>query len=224
MNNNTQIKERPILFSTPMVRAILDGRKTMTRRVVKTDAKRIQWNPIIVDGHAGYCDEHGNHYKCPYGAPGDRLYVKETFFAYGRWIKEYNTIENRDKWFFQDMVHLEGKMYQYADSPPKKVEQKRVENVVGWYKRPSLFMPYYASRILLEITDARVERLQEISEEDAISEGVQKAFGPNWVNYTDENYTCGKASVSFLSLWEKINGQKSLSENTFVWVITFKKI
>lgn len=240
--NAIEIKERPILFSAPMSQAILEGRKTQTRRVIKD----VVFSPELIECGVGKrAKYYGNesHFKRvgpidfkPYGQPGDRLYVKETFYAYGRWIKQYSATKNRDEWFFQDMVHLEGKIYQYADNPPEKVEKKRVENVVGWYKRPSLFMPYYASRILLEITDVRVERLQDISEADAISEGVE-----SWVedrmksrpthykiyyqtNPKDPDSYSSTAKVSFETLWQSINGPESWNENPFVWVITFKKI
>ena len=237
-----EIKECPILFSAPMVRAILEGRKTMTRRVAKPQPKMVtgsgkrvyesadfkkSWEDISGTGEgSGYSD-------CPYGKPGNRLVVKETFYAYGRWIKQFSATKNRDEWFFQDMTTLEGKAYKYADSPPENVEQKRVENAVGWHKRPSLFMPYYASRITLEITGARVERLQDISEADAIVEGV-KSFRPVpgdgdpetlFANYMNKGrFSYRKAYFSFMTLWQSINGPESWNENPFVWVIEFKRI
>ena len=240
-----EIKERPILFSAPMVRAILEGQKTMTRRVAKPQPKMVtgsgkrvyesadfkkSWEDISGTGEgSGYSD-------CPYGKPGDRLVVKETSYAYGRWIKQFSATKNRDEWFFQDMTTLEGKAYKYADSPPENVEQKRVENAVGWHKRPSLFMPYYASRITLEITDVRVERLRDISEADAIAEGVE-----SWVedrmksrpthykiyyqtNPKDPDFYSSTAKVSFETLWQSINGPESWEQNPFVWVIEFKRI
>ena len=73
------MKERPILFSAPMVRAILEGRKTQTRRVIKCNHAHVMWNPIVVNGYGGWCDEHGQPTPCPYGKPGDRLWVRETW-------------------------------------------------------------------------------------------------------------------------------------------------
>lgn len=230
--NAIEIKERPILFSAPMSQAILEGRKTQTRRVIKD----VVFSPELIECGVGKrAKYYGNesHFKRvgpidfkPYGQPGDRLYVKETFYAYGRWIKQYSATKNRDEWFFQDMVHLEGKIYQYADNPPEKVEKKRVENVVGWYKRPSLFMPYYASRILLEITDVRVERLQDISEADAKAEGVKRAIlGVNGGIFGQQIGQEPKPyRQSFAVLWQSINGPESWNENPFVWAINFKRI
>lgn len=188
MNNTIEIKERPILFSAPMVRAILEGRKTQTRRVLKQ--KAIDWLPTLSHTFVASKESTG---LCPYGYQGDRLWVRETFC----WPEDYSI-----------------PIYRTDGEEPPSME--------CW--KPSIFMPRAASRILLEITDVRVERLWDISEDDAMAEGVQKAFGPNWVNYADENYTCGKASVSFISLWEKINGAVSVAENPFVWAITFKRI
>jgi hypothetical protein len=191
-----QIKERPILFSGPMVRAILDGRKTQTRREVKN----IHPDAISFHGFDTETNEAGfglaervlSRVKCPYGKPGARLWVRESFFM------DCENIAYR--------ADHDG--YSPKDTP--------------W--KPSIHMPRVASRILFEITDIRMERLWDISESDAFAEGVQKAFGPNWRNYAHENYTCGNAKASFLSLWESINGPKSLGENPWVWAITFKRI
>ena len=199
MGNATIKKERPILFSAPMVLAILEGRKTMTRRIIKDqpkiDEQTGDWLWIDtadmqrVRPISEYIDVKSAH--CKYGKPGDRLWVRETFFVDGPFI-QYRA--------------------DHPDAP----------NETTW--KPSIFMPRAASRILLEITDVRAERLWDISEEDAAAEGVQKAFGPNWVNYVENNYTCESAATSFLSLFASINGRESLSENPLVWVITFKKI
>jgi hypothetical protein len=179
-----QTKERPILFSGEMVRAILDGRKTQTRRVVKPKP-----------------DDSGlwNNDKCPYGKPGDRLWVRETFF-------------------------VDGPRIQY------RADHHGAPKETIW--KPSIFMPRHASRILLEIADVRCERLRDISEADAIAEGVA-SFRPvpgdgdpetlyaNYMNKGRLSYR--KAYFSFMTLWQSINGPESWNANPWVWVITFKR-
>ena len=179
------MKERPILFSGQMVRAILDGRKKQTRRVVK--------NPEYMGCLTGDCPHDTRSEciaeitvfgatKCPYGIEMDRLWVRETFAApWGR----------------------SGVFYRADD---------KKEYDGNW--RPSIFMPRWASRITLEITEVRVERLQDISEEDAESEGTKyPAGGPT---------SCYRMGYSWL--WESINGKGSWDENPWVWCITFKRI
>ena len=152
------MKERPILFSAPMVRAILDGRKTMTRR-------------ILTERHGEYC---------PYGHPGDFLWVRETF---------YNS--------------------RMDNSMPTHYRADNQDEDFQLIWNPSIFMPRWASRILLEITAVRVERLQKISEDDARAEGVSpETVGP------------------FSELWDSINRKpgRTWADNPFVWVIEFKRI
>ena len=175
------MKERPILFSGPMVRAILDGRKTQTRRVVKPQPDWIRPR-VSDDGIAhGYCGSGPTDgIKCPYGTVGDRLWVRES------WAKSGEV----------------GDATEYrADNP----------DPIGAKWRPSIHMPRWASRIDLEITGIRVERLQEISERDAMAEGC-------------EYLTNSVARSNFVKLWISINGQDSWSANPWVWVIEFKRI
>lgn len=204
------MKERPILFSGPMVRAILEGRKTMTRRVVKlrygadvvvTNGK--VWKPARVD-YAGYVD-------CPYGQVGDRLWVREAW----RTVAEANDLAPRD-------LSAAHRFWHEADSPHQ----------LGYGKlRPSIHMPRIASRILLEITGVRVERLHEISEADAQAEGVERVVaGVGWRRYCDPDSEevgvppCGDARRSFRSLWKFINGDESWNANPWVWVVEFKRV
>ena len=177
------MKERPILFSGPMVRAILDGRKTMTRRVVKPQS-------LIISGHPPRSIR-----QCPYGAPGDRLWVRETFAH----LTHNDTGEG------------EGYIYR-ADG---------WDDDVKW--KPSIFMPRWASRITLEITDVRVERLQDITNGDAITEGVWTISPNKGRDYMDGGSTICPCGL-FRSLWEKINGRESWDNNPWVWVIEFRKI
>jgi len=204
------MKERPILFSGPMVRAILEGRKTMTRRVVKlrhgADVVVVNgqvWKPARVD-YAGYVD-------CPYGQPGDRLWVRESW----RTVKEADDIAPRD-------LNAAHRYWYEADAPHQ----------IGFGKcRPSIHMPRCASRILLEITAVRVERLHDITEADAQAEGVERVVvGSGWRRYCDHDSEevgvppCGDARRSFRSLWKHINGAESWNANPWVWVVEFKRV
>jgi hypothetical protein len=181
------VKERPILFSGPMVRAILDGSKTQTRRTFKgTTEHKGPYNPAYMEAHQ---QANGWGSICPYGTPGDRLWVRET------WAHE------RDGTGCPDDT---GVLYRATDPGWD-------DEGTGLRWRPSIFMPRIASRILLEITDVRVQRLQEISDEDARAEGYDRrshAFPREW----------------FALLWERIHGPGSWDANPWVWAITFRRI
>jgi hypothetical protein len=223
------MKYRPILFSGEMVRAILEGRKTQTRRPVK-------------NGHVGRMmmgDQKIWPYKienscnvpmlCPYGQPGDLLWVRETFalesnYGYGSdYLPPFN--DSRPvKWEYNED---EGKFwtqcyYRATDPEPslccEEDDCKQCEeNGEGPHWRPSIHMPRWASRITLEITNVRVERLREISEEDAEAEGSLLG-GTNDQNGDERNYVEG-----FMNIWEEINGPGAWKKNPWVWVIEFKK-
>ena len=200
------MKERPILFSAPMVRAILDGRKTMTRRVVKT--KSVKYD--VINGVP--CPRP---IPCPFGKPGDRLWVREEHYAFGYWKKNGQTKTGQQKWSF---VRFPSEPYRYNDNQPEDYLKSRDrENPVypRWYKRLARFMPRTASRITLEITGEGVERLQDITEEDALLEGII----PHPTIYFPGQYR-----LKFKELWQSINGPGSWDENPAVWVITFKRI
>ena len=202
------MKEHPILFSTDMVKAILEGRKTMTRRVIKpqpTDAglefatacegefSAWQDDGLNLDEHSedgGPCQR-----ICPYGQVGDRLWVRETFV-----LTNYQTPVYR-----ADFKDVNGYYWSSIASDPKGVK---------W--TPSIHMPRWASRINLEITEIRVERVQEISEEGAKAEGIE-ALKPSMCCYT--NRYC------FEVLWESINAKRGYSweANPWVWCISFKR-
>lgn len=202
------MKVRPILFSGEMIRAILEDRKTMTRRIAKvTDygckdgfiTPLCGHTPRKIADHVGYC---------PYGKIGDRLWVKETHYLYGRWVKNGFNKAGKQKWRF-GYEQIKGVMF--PDNPPEKICSKRGE--IGWFKRPSIFMPRWACRIFLEITKRKVERLQEIMEEDALREGII----PSTIGVT--NKTC------FRFLWNSINGKKyPWKSNPYVWVISFRRL
>lgn len=172
--------EKPILFSAQMVRAILEGRKTQTRRVIKPQPEAdLDPSTVVAAWDAGFIDE-----KCQYGKTGDHLWVCENF-----WIDKKT-----------------GEILGYcADDEGKYSKNKTVE------KMPSVYMSRSESRITLEITDIRVERLQDISEDDAQAEGLQGRIDGLEL-----------PSEQFKDLWVSINGEQSWDKNPFVWVIEFK--
>jgi len=211
------MKERPILFSGPMVRAIVTGQKTVTRRVMKPQPQKA---PVdVVDGvpswdsptnSAGEVQMNTQHGKpCPYGKPGDRLWVRETF-------SRSNPGGDEGVYFYR------------ADG--------RFPSVMGggcfygdeiW--KPSIHMPRFASRILLEVTDVRVERLQAITWEEALDEGIgDHRFECDRPVEPDGYPACSCGSVgyvdAFAELWNTINGTGAWDTNPWVWVVEFKRI
>ena len=203
------MKESPILFSTPMVRALLAGTKTQTRRIFKPD--RMTWDAngryttyamrggeLSTTGSGPFKPSSWLHY-CPYGQPGgDRLYVRETWAA----------------------------PHAYDHLPPRLIPQDArihyaaTEDRGGLLWRPSIHMPRWASRITLEVTAVRVERLQDISEADAQAEGVTD----DGSLVTDlDGKDRGGTIAAYATLWEVINGVGSWDDNQWVWVVSFKR-
>lgn len=185
------MKERPILFSTEMVKAILDGRKTMTRRVIKPQPEYTECSYTV-----------RLRSKCPYGVIGDRLWVRETYFP-----NEGQTPNIIYKADWNDR-HETGIIFACA-----------------W--KPSIFMPRKYSRITLEITNIRVERVQEISEEEAKKEGVGDPYDYQDGDYYDVLDFDGVEinKCAFAGLWDSINGKKyPWTKNPYVFVIGTKKI
>lgn len=210
------MKYVPILFSTPMVKAILDGSKTQTRRIIKgkTDhfvqikvGKYGTAIPYVRGGGAQFWAEPCINTKCQIG---DIFWVRETW--------QHTKILNLNA---QDENY--GFVYRADGQPWKDFE--------GWTWKPSIFMPKEACRMFLEVVDVRVERLHDISEEDAISEGITEYAYGYWRNYTS-SFCGGRPKTdedfknpieSFKSLWESINGKESLKSNPWVWVYDFEK-
>ncbi|KRB73482.1 hypothetical protein [Noviherbaspirillum sp. Root189] len=219
------MKERPILFSAPMVRAILDGSKTQTRRVVKLPPAPDhlgQWEATSVGG-GGVYDQHGRkipyqgaiwHTRTgkvicsPHGQPGDRLWVRETFCPIYPQDPAYNG--------GQPIEYDYAATYQHGDRLGDHLGVKKV-----W--KPSIHMPRTASRILLEVTGVRVERLQDISEADAIAEGIEGSLGV-YRDYHQDDGIFAYGQDSYRSLWELINGPGSWEANPWAWVVEFKRI
>lgn len=197
------MKERPILFGGEMVRAILDGRKTQTRRVVK---------PAPCGLRMGLPYGKGRYITCPYGQPGDRLWVRETHAFVG-------SID--PGWLLYRASGYESECQRHGfDRPYPAVSS------IKW--RPSIHMPRWASRITLEITGVRVERLQEISEDDAKAEGCGLYVpGHGFITQADlaegySNYLAPRMGFEFV--WTKINGPGSWDANPWVWVVEFKRL
>ena len=178
------MKERPILFSAPMVRALLAGTKTQTRRVIKPR------HLAFFNQDAAAMLSDWNERPLPYGKPGDRLWVRETWHD--------------------------------ASSSLHSCALYRADGIdLHWDKwTPSIHMPRWASRITLEITSVRVERLQEISEADAQAEGWTRRPEVS----TDPQVHKEAARDWFMDLWESINGPGSWDANPWVWVIEFKRL
>lgn len=208
------MKERPILFSGPMVRALLAGTKTQTRRVAKGFAGRDDLDAIL--------HRYPNQNGCPYGQPGDRLWVREAF-RFPASLDHLSPSVCGDKaldagyrtpWAptqFEADGSRTGE-WRGFDTPPEKTKPGKL--------RPGIHMPRWASRILLEITGVRVERLQDINETDAAAEGVATwapgALSPDSLN--------ADPSDQFRWLWSSINGPDSWSANPWVWVVEFKRV
>ena len=226
------MKERPILFKGEMVRAILEGRKTQTRRVVKPQPERsgdavLMWGASRRNmrfGVQGMDVPPGVFARCPYGVPGDRLWVREKFqklFADGvenHWETDWKT----GKGYSVSYPATDG-IHEFVDPD---------DNIRDACK-PSIHMPRWASRITLKITGVRVERLQDISEADSVAEGVEgfDLYGKRfWINYLlDQEERAMAPSFthaynSYRSLWESINGPGSWDQNPWVWVIEFKQV
>ncbi|WP_339503944.1 hypothetical protein [Pseudomonas sp. RL_105y_Pfl2_101] len=238
----TQVKERPILFSAPMVRAILEDRKTATRRVVKgfqiptedttiPAGDRQRWSAIgQKDPRYGFCifgsteaecaKELEEYAPCPYGRRGDRLWVRETWYCdhfevmRGPYLKpdDLNIGEALD----------DGTLVYAADGlTPYEADQPI------W--KPSIHMPRWASRILLEITGVRVERLQDITEGQAVAEGVRlmRDGSDTWVSREGPGNLVTPwptAKEAFSDLWNSINGPDAWEANPWVWVVEFKRV
>lgn len=196
---------KPILFSTEMVKAILEGRKTQTRRIVK---------PQPNGEYCGICTssfENKNVGKVGF-ADGDRLeeLIKPKYqISDILWVREtwcYKMAHN-----FGSPIPDKSEIFYKADCD--------IAEIGGW--KPSIFMPREAARIFLEVTDVRVERLQEISEKDAMAEGISL---PNYAEQAISDVHYPDPDEIYADLWESINGKGSWDKNPWVWVITFKRV
>lgn len=211
------MKERPILFKAEMVRAILSGKKTQTRRALKLP-RGCSWYEGLGGEHDGWWEDsahpegwwHVSEMRCPYGQPGDRLWVRET-------------------WFDAESALHSCVLYKASDDHPS--------NEVVW--RSPIHMPRWASRILLEVASVRVERLQDISEVDAIAEGMLSLRNQAWdrLHFPEWRYLFEEAVAKnkrpplgpspkqcYEALWNSIHGPDAWDANPWVWVVEFKQI
>lgn len=251
-------KERPILFSAPMVRALLDGSKTQTRRILKHPI--LTQPPYFFSGETkldlGYPASVGEFWagfrygdfkptgrpeidgsalytKCPYGKPGDRIWVRETFRltdtfdpdSPARVAERCIDAVYKTPWApIQYEVDGTQRDWHHVGTPPHDGTSQKAGKT-----RVSIHMPRWASRILLEIVSVRVERLTDISEADARAEGVECKAQPDtgieiFKLYDQTTFCASSARHSFETLWESINGTGSWGANPWVWVIEFKKV
>lgn len=214
------MRDRPILFSAPMVRALLDGSKTQTRRALRNQPGNVpgqhapiasyrtpagRWNFVLAaTGHGT-----GDPFECPYGVRGDQLWVREAWSGEHCYQDEPPSqrvsVMTPDGPMFRDLI------WYWADGQPDYGDWER--------PRPSIHMPRYASRITLEVTTVRVERLQDISEADAQAEGCTfECMTPTGDDIGSA--ICGPGG--YLALWESINGAGSWATNPWVWVVEFR--
>jgi hypothetical protein len=239
-----EVKERPVIFSGPMVKAILEGRKTQTRRICKPacdmggelagsvhpakESGWIAWWPGNDPGLADFTKlAYQDGFQCPYGKPGERLWVRESAY-----------ISQPNFGLPEDATHKD------YDGQPRVVsytvdmgfDAKRCAQDYGVKCSPSIHMPRWASRITLEITSVKVERLQEISDEDCKAEGIEHnwlgsdpcppEYADEWERYGSdlEAEPCYSPKESFQTLWETIHGPDSWATNPWLWCISFRRI
>jgi len=231
------MKSRPIPYSPAMVPRVLDGRKTQTRRIVKPQPKNDRVGMVnaaycgfphiwIVDGAVSEytCSEDGEEkvpeWVCPYGQPGDRLWVRQEHYRFGHWeaVPGKKTKGGRQKWKF--VADHDQTLYEEPEQY-RKGRHHKDPATPAWHKRLARFMPRALSVITLEIVSVRVERLQDISEADAIAEGVQDKksmiLGRNAEEITGP-------IAEYAVLWESLHGPGSWDANPWVWVIEFKRV
>lgn len=204
------MKDRPILMSAPMVRATLRDLdpKQQTRRVAK-DVKHPDFGNVYTPGALASEPQSVIERACPYGRPGDRLWVRETHSpqsdCWGSW----------DRWM-------------RGEGGPGPVIHYKATDPKAWVDcwRPSIHMPRWASRIALEITGVRLERLNAITEADCIAEGIEKTAHNFWRLYGPHYGANATYSprTSFRTLWESINGAESWAAGPWVWVVEFKRL
>lgn len=209
----TKITERGMIFNAEMVRAILDGRKTQTRRPIKWKQTRFTEIGEREDGSKWPWSENAEHafdfwHPCPFGSVGDRIWVRETFQGP---LFDFDLMDS----YCKDSTPFEKSefcVYKADGVPAPEFYDADDELHCCW--RPSIHMPRWASRILLEITDVRVERLKSISDRDALREGC---------NAADMKSGDCVADV-FARLWASIYGSDSWNANPWVWVIEFMRV
>lgn len=252
------MSEKPILYSGEMVRAILDGRKTQTRRVIKNPPWLKMDDKSFYAGIALGVSEGMEFENCPYGRPGDRLWVREAWRP-GAWrddgriaidYKASPELTNTPWVTIPD--DFDGKTFDdlWLEWTDELLNAGSIPDDEGYHHweagrsplrwRPSIFMPRWASRITLQVTAVRVERVQDISEEDAIAEGLDREWcsefvpetgmdvsGFDYRDYSDPSgITWTSPLESFKTLWDSINAKRGYSwdSNPWVWVVEFEQV
>lgn len=203
------VRERPIIFSGEMVRAILEGRKTQTRRVIQPQPSDVDGATCFLMGDDLRSDGRDKIIRCPYGQPGDRLWVRET----ARLEFDQRRDEHRVRYQADDYDTLTS-----SEGALEWIEAAKWKNVAPrqWRTpwRPSIHMPRWASRLTLEITEVRVQRVQEIGDDDCYAEGVV---------YVGEGFD-PPPQVIYRELWDSLNAKRGYSweSNPWVWAISFR--
>lgn len=213
------MKERPILFSAPMVRALLDGSKTQTRRIVK-NRKEPDIGCDMSLGEIALEQPAIQQRMCPYGQPGERLWVRETF--------QGPLVDDADAYRAEPADFQKPRYCEYAADGGEAPEFMTMDDDLVCCWRPSIHMPRWACRILLEVVSVRVERLNDCSEADAKAEGATHHEPVNHLSHGgwshDGHYVHKTATESYKKLWDDISGTESWTANPWVWVIEFKRV
>jgi len=226
----TDVKEHPILFSGPMVRAILNGTKTQTRRAITrphiiTEEEDFEYRDSWIDSEGNCCAVEDALSLCPYGQPGDALWLKENF-----WKDSRVDYANPPREIFYDATpeialdHMGAIMhatYLGGEKVSREDSLRNLETNKFWSRKPSIHMPRWASRITLEVTDVRVERIHSITDEDVLREGVLLQHIEKYRKFLHPNDIHGTA---FGELWDSINAKRGFpwKDNPWVWVVSFK--
>lgn len=225
--------ERGLLMKGHLVLKTLAGEKNQTRRIVGLELTEREHSPFLgEDGiwrwMTGKVAHAGNECRCPYGAPGDRLFIREECWAWGLWYRDGKTKTGRPKFRF-----LQAERRVRYEKP--KTTAKR-DGVEGWVYRHARYMPRWASRVTVEVVEIRVERLQSITEEDARAEGVSDGRipadedGPVRIGYVlgIDDGKCllyPTARRAFEVGWDSINGERApWASNPFVWCVSFRRL
>ena len=227
------MKSRGMIFNAEMVRAILDGTKTQTRRIIKLQPHAGVRPSVFVK--SGFEDAHGNELVCPFGQPGDRIWVRETWAMLGnedRCPIDWNENVVKDngpdaaRIYRASCTQGDYGLWQIPDDADWKPHTDSLQYDGAW--TPSIHMPRWASRITLEITNVGVQRLQSISQNDAAREGLVRlpASGRYCINQGDQYFggTSHDAREVFSWLWSSIYGAESWQANPWVWVIEFRRV
>jgi hypothetical protein len=227
------MRERPIIFSEEMIRAIREDRKSQTRRVIKPQPE------LHNDCVGQYFMWKSAKYsigrflsQCPYGVTGDQLWVRETFASFSqRHLKDHDATYP----IHTHCPHYPDVIAIYRESGADFPHHFHVDGYARW--KPSIHMPHWASRIRLQITGHSVERVQDIREGDAVAEGVRQnwlgddcpdEFADEWENYGADldDFPCYSAKDSFRTLWDMINAERGFPwpDNPWVWVVEFEVV